>query len=221
MRLGITVSAVGIVAYGHSKLIKESTAEHDHVGVHKTENGGYRTVERSMPPYQFFGGLEGGREPFMRRGSSTKSQYYPKGVYKVSGFAYGDCAESFNNNFFVDAMPIDSDSEDINVLDRQLPRKRQKVQIDGVVRLKKSGNHIFKVESESPFWGLRIERMTKDGTPKNWEGEEGRIKELPSKKHCWTAYDYQREDAKNHQKIDDIYFEQDRKDMRRRDRLYR
>ncbi len=193
------VGVLGYGIWGASKIFTAKTPDADVVGIRARTSSTvladgsspkeYIEVERRRPPYQVHGGKErnNGTIPYKHGGSTTRTFFMPKGVWRVSGYAYGDCNFDFDRDFSVSAISLGPGlgQDTFYFIRRLLPRGRQFAEYDGVLRVEKSDNFVFEVESDSPLWGMRIERLRK-GTDITWDGEKVGLRKPRDRKHCWS-----------------------------------
>ena len=206
---------IGASVWTMSSLYSVKTPDAELVGIHQRESDvvredgkkvvEYIEVDRKKPPYQFFGGKEDGI-PLGGGPDTTKAVFLPRGVYRVSGYVYGDCVDYMDKSFTVSATSLGDDANDYPYFIQEqelLPSNRSSVEYDGILRIHASSKHIFEVNTESPFWGLRIERLTNSTKEGAWSGIRPTIKQNhPDKKHCWTDIDHQRERDRQQEQLD-------------------
>ena len=163
------------------------------VGVEARKDGSWVEHRPGRLPFQFLGGVEGGRESWADSGRVTEPFFLPRGAVKVSGFAYGDCTESFDTNLTISAFGASGASKGESYphfIAKPLPAGREEVPIKGILSVDTPGMYVLEVNSESPLWGLRIASVSdRDG----WSGLVPSLSK-PAERHCWTSADQQRED---------------------------
>ncbi|MDC0310438.1 hypothetical protein OAL66_01740 [bacterium] len=223
---GTLVGVLGYGVWGASKIFTAKTPDADVVGIQVRTSSVIRSdgsspkeyieIERKLPPYQFHGGKErnSGTIPYKHGGNSTRTFFLPKGVFRVSGYAYGDCNFDFEQGFFVSAKSLNPALvQDIPYfIDERklLPKNRSYVAYDGILRVEKTDNFVFKIESDSPLWGMRVERL-KGGSDIRWDGEKVGLKKNSDPKHCWSEDRIIREE-------NDLYDKRERERLQRLDK---
>ena len=205
-RITLFCSVVGGILWGLTKIYSVKTPGADLVGIHTREskiadtNGSkpisYTQIKRKTPPYQFHGGTEGGNIPFTAAADTSRPIFLPRGVYKVSGYVYGDCRQHMSRHFYASAVSLASRGDEYPYFLNKsniLPDSRSSVGFDAILKIEQSSKYVIQVDSESPLWGMRIERITNKNDGEGWSGEKASVKK-PTPKHCWSDDDYARED---------------------------
>ena len=242
LRIGAYVIVFGGFAYGCSRLMSVKTPGYveNQVGVHKIETGEvgadgeptfeYRETFNQKPPYQFMGGLEGGDIPGSRAKSSTRAVFLPRGVFQVTGVAFGDCVENMDASFSVSAYSLAANREEhpyfIN-LDGFLPSTRGKREYEGILRIDNASKYIFEIDSKSPLWTMRVNRLTnKDHVKRTrWAGLHPELKKVDTRKHCETQAqrdaEFDRQQSERQRRIDRQILRDSENFMREQQRLNR
>ena len=179
----------------------------DEVGIHKIETGEigedgepaykYRESLSQKPPYQFIGGTEGG---VLDEGglwshasakTSTRAVFLPRGVFQVTGLVYGDCIEDMYRGFKISAYSLSANREehpDFILKDNFLPSRRSERPYDGILRIDTPSKFIFEVDSESPLWTIRVDRLTNNNNHRghSWSGLHPKLRKIDTKERCKT-----------------------------------
>ncbi len=205
-RITLFCSVVGGILWGVTKIYSVKTPGADLVGIHtrqsKTVNAdgsnpiSYTQIKRKAPPYQFHGGAEGGDIPFTAAADTSRPLFLPRGVFKISGYVYGDCKQHMSRHFSISAVSLASSGDEYpHFLNKPdiLPSSRSSVKFDAILKIEQSSKYVFQVDSESPLWGIRIERITNKNNGEGWSGEKASLTK-PASKHCWSDDDYAREE---------------------------